>query len=375
MTFANPWFLIPGGLAVAALAWWVLAKRATGGLRISHAAPIRRAAGRGLARLWRLPDAFRVLALGVLVVAFARPQTPDETEIVGKGADIVVALDMSGSMNAVDLSMEEIAQIQGAGLQPRNRFEAARAIIKEFVGNRRGDRVSLVIFGREVYLKFPLTLDYPVVLEQLDELLLDNGLHAPDEECNNACTINGAGTALGDALARAFRRLKDSETATRAIVLITDGKREGGRLDPRTVARYIADRPPEEKVRVYTFLVGSPTGAKLPRYIRVRDPQSGGWGIAPATDADGNLVYVPADREFPTDPALLKEIADLSGGRFFEAYDEKQFRQQFEELEKTEFRSKTRTRMNDVFLPWVLLGAGLLVGEWTLRLTFFRKFP
>lgn len=375
MSFANWWFLIPGALLLALLAWWMFVRRGTGGLRIADGVPVRRAAARGIARLWRVPDVLRLLAVGVLIVAFARPQEEDEATLVGKGADIVIALDMSGSMNAVDLSLEDIAALQDGGQPVRNRFEAARDIIKQFIANRRGDRVALVVFGREVYLKFPLTLDYPVVLEQLDDLVLDDGLHAPDEECANACTINGAGTALGDALARAWRRLQDSETATKAIVLITDGKREGGKLAPSTVARYIADQPAEEKVRVYTFLVGSPSGAKLPRYIRVRDPATGGWTAAPARDADGYVIYAPSEREFPTDPALLKEIADLTGGRFFEAYDETQFRQQFEELEKTEFKTTARSKKHDVFFPWVILGAALLAGEWLLRLTVLRKFP
>jgi Ca-activated chloride channel family protein len=375
MAFANGWFLIPGGVLLAILAWWLFRRRPTAALRVSHGAPVRRAAGRGVARLWRLPDALRLVAVALLLVAFARPVEEDAAELVGKGADIVIALDMSGSMNAVDLSLEEIGALQNAGRAVMNRFEIARDIIKQFVANRRGDRVALVVFGREVYLKFPLTLDYPVVLEQLDELVLDNGLHAPDEECGNACTINGAGTALGDALARSWRRLQDSDTATRAIVLITDGKREGGKLAPATVARYIADQPASGRVRVYTFLVGSPTGAKLPRYVRARDPATGGWTAAVARDAEGFVIYAPAERDFPTDPALLKEIADLTGGRYFEAYDEARFREQFEQLEKTEFRTTARTKQRDVFFPWVLAGALVLAGEWLLRLTVFRKFP
>jgi len=375
MVFANWWFLIPGAVLLAILAWWLFVRRRTAALRVSEGAPVRRSAGRGLARLWRLPDALRLVALALLLVAFARPQEEDQAELVGKGADIVIGLDMSGSMNAVDLSLEDIAALQDAGQAVMNRFEVARDVIKQFVANRRGDRVALVVFGREVYLKFPLTLDYPVVLEQLDELVLDNGLHAADEECDNGCTINGAGTALGDALARAWRRLQDSETATKAIVLISDGKREGGKLAPETVARYIADQPAEERVRVYTFLVGSPTGAKLPRYVRVRDPAAGGWTAAVARDAEGFVIYAPAEREFPTDPALLKDIADMTGGRYFEAYDETQFRQQFEQLEKTEFRTTARSKKHDVFFPWVLAGALVLAAEWLLRLTVFRKFP
>ncbi len=375
MSFANPWFLVAGALLLALVVWRSFSRVRHGAVRVGDGLAVRRDSAPGLARLWRLPDFLRIAALVVLVVAVARPQVPDRAELSGEGADIMVALDMSGSMNAVDRSMEEIEAIQAEGREPLNRFDVAREILGSFVSNRREDRVGLIVFGSEVYLKFPLTLDYRVVLDQLEELVLDDGLHGADEDCHNGCTITGSGTALGDALARSFRRLRDSAAKTKAIVLITDGKRQGGSLAPLTVANYIANQSEEVKVRVFTFLVGQATGAKLPRHVQEPDPQGPGWRVVVARDRRGRVLYAPSDQPFPTDPELLREIARLTDGRFFEAYDEEQFREQFAELEKTEFRTNTRVRMADAFVPWLLAGLLLLALEWLLRLTILRRFP
>ena len=369
------WLAMLGAVIVIFTAWSLFGRRSRAAtVRVASGGPVRRAAGRGLARLWRAPDVLRVVALALLAVAFANPQVEDRTVLTGEGADIVIALDMSGSMNAVDRTQEEIDEIQAAGREPLNRFQAAREIIKAFVANRREDRVGLIVFGREVFLKFPLTLDYRVVLDQLGHLVLDNGRHEPDAECDNDCTINGAGTAIGDALARSYRRLRDSKAKTKAIVLITDGRREGGKLAPRTVARFISERPEDEKVRVYTFLVGSPAGAKLPAFRRELDPRRG-WVERIARDPDGRVIYGTPERPFSTDPALLKDIADLTGGRFFEAYDEAKFREYFDELEKTEFQMQTRSIPRPAFFPWLIAGLVALGLEWVLRLTALRRFP
>ncbi len=366
MSFANPIVLIVGAVLLVVAAWWSFFRRRHGALRISDGVPVRRVASSWWARLWRLPDVLRVVALSLLVVAVGRPQVPDRTELTGEGSDIIVALDMSGSMGAVDRTVQEVRAIQADGEEPLNRFETARDILEDFVGNRQEDRVGLIVFAEQVYLKFPLTLDYRVVLDQLEALVLDDGRRDRDpEECINGCTITGTGTALGDALARSFRRLRDSKAKTKAVVLITDGKREGGKLDPMTVANYIANQSEQVNVPVHTFLVGQSTGVSVP----VRHRSLGLRG------AQTRTVYQSADGQFSADPDVLRDIAKVTGGRFFEAYDEEQFRAQFAELEKTEFRTSTRTRKADVFLAWVIAGLLLLAFEWLLRLTVLRRFP
>jgi Ca-activated chloride channel homolog len=376
MTFANLEFLVVGGVLALGVAWWTFRRRPTAGLRVSDGRAVRSSARRGLARLWRLPDVLRLAAVAALVVALARPQSESLTELTGEGADIMIALDMSGSMNAVDMTMEDLLVLHARGAEPLNRFAAAREIIKDFVASRREDRIGLIIFGPEVYLKFPLTLDYPVILAQLDELVLDSGVRGADGECTNACTISGAGTALGDALARAYRRLRHSKAETRAILFITDGEREGGKLCPRMVAEYMSDQPDHEQMRVYTFLVGSASGegTLIPRYVRAHDRHQG-WIPVQARDEYGRAVYEPSPQAFPTDPQLLKDIAQMTGGQYFEAFDERQFREQFEVLAKTEFRTTTRTHTQDLFWPWLLAGLGIILCEWLLRVGVMRKFP
>ena len=376
MTLANfELWIVASGLALV-VGYFALFRRPTAGLRVSDGRAVRRSAGRGLARLWRLPDVLRVVALLVLAVALGRPQSESLTELTGQGADIMITFDMSGSMNAVDMTLEELEAMHARGHEPLNRFEAAREIIKEFIASRREDRIGLIIFGPEVYLKFPLTLDYPVILAQLDELILDNGVRGPSGECTNNCTIDGAGTALGDALARSYRRLRHSKAETRAILFITDVEREGGKLCPHMVAQYMADQPDHEQMRVYTFLVGSPVAEStlVPRFVRRPDPHHG-WMPVVARDSRGRIIYERSAHAFPTDPQLMKDIAELTGGQYFEAFNEQQFREHFDVLAKTEFRTTTRTRKQDLFWPWLIAGLALLLAEWLLRVGVFRKFP
>ena len=158
-----------------------------------------------VAVLWWLPDAFRVAAIIALIVALARPQTEDRQLVSGDGVDIMLALDMSISMNAVDGTQDELLEVLEAGDRPANRFEIARDTLKSFTTSRSADRIGLVIFGKEAWLKYPLTLDYGRLVQTLDALKLD-GFHQDREtgQCLNGCTISGAGTAIGDALGRAY---------------------------------------------------------------------------------------------------------------------------------------------------------------------------
>jgi len=143
------------------------------------------------------------------------------------------------------------------------------------------------------------------------------------------------------------------------------------------VATYMADQADQEQMRVYTFLVGSPTAMTtlVPRYIRQVDRRRGGYDLVVARDERGRVIYERSPEPFATDPQLMQEIARLTGGEYFEAFDERQFREQFEVLAGTEFRTTTRTRKRDLFLPWLLVGLGVLLLEWWLRVGPLRKFP
>lgn len=359
ISFATPWFLM-GLVVLAAIVLYRLqvgVKRGT--LQYSNFASLDIERIRVFQIVLLGPEILRWLALALLVIAMARPQIPDREVLSGEGVDVMVALDMSASMNAVDLSKEELEEVLDKRERPSNRFEIARELLSDFVQNRQEDRLGLVIFGQEAFLKFPLTLDYSRILLLLNGLILDNGERDPrTKTCTNQCTIHGGGTAIGDALGRAFQRLKKSSAKSKVIVLITDGTNEGGRLQPETVLQYIQDRPESERVKIFSFLVGNDRETFVPR-----------------SDPFGRINYQQPQRPFPTNPELLKELAEKTGGTFYESYDEATFREQFKILETSEFQTSVTTQYKEVFPFFAWLAFGILLLESLLRLTLVRKFP
>ncbi len=359
LSFQDPLVLL--GLLFVPIAGWIRWRhsRKPAAIRYPTLATVRRASTPFVVQLVKLPTALRLVALTLLIIAAARPQTEDHDVLSGEGVDVMIALDMSTSMNAVDLSEEELTDILQAEKQPLNRFELATEILQEFTRGRVEDRVGLVVFGAEAFLKFPPTLDYTRIMTLLDGLVLDNGSRARRTGlCTNQCTISGAGTVIGDALGRSFQRLKRSSARSRAIILITDGANEGGRIQPEDIIQHIADQPKDQKVRVFTFLVGN-------------DSET----FVPATDTFGRQSWERAAKKWPTNPALLQEIANRTDGRYYESYDEEAFRRHFAELERTEFQTRTRTRHKDAFVPLVLIALALLGAEVLLNTSVLRKFP
>ena len=361
--FDFPWALL-ALLVVPYLVHLALARQRHGRAPLPSSRLIESGHRGFVAVLWWLPDALRIAAITALVVALARPQAEDRQLVSGDGVDIMLALDMSISMNAVDGTQDELLSVLERGERPANRFEIARDTLKEFTLSRATDRIGLVIFGKEAWLKYPLTLDYGRLVQTLDELILD-GFHQDREtgQCLNGCTISGTGTAIGDALGRAYNRVRRSKSNSRVIVLVTDGKQEGGTLDGTAIARHISNLPADEQVRVFTFLVGSEDASWVPSV----DP----WG-RPELDADGMPTYRQPSRPYPTDPDFLEEIAKLTGGAFYRSYDAEDFASDVEDLERTVFQSRIHTSRSDIFMNVALAALLLLLLEWTLRFTRWR---
>ena len=367
MAFAQPLYFL---LLLPLVAIWLYRRRRimSGALPLGNFEAARQSRKGYKYYINLLLPLLRYGAVIVLVAAAAKPQIPSGRVLTGKGVDIMIALDMSGSMNAVDKSFEEIYDLQQLDKEPSNRFNVARDVIKRFVLTRKGDRIGLVIFGAEAYLKFPLTLDRNRVITSLNTLVLDNGFRtSADGVCLNSCTIPGGSTAIGDALARAFMRIKNSKTKSKNIILITDGKSNSGTLDAVTVADYIATQPEDQRARVYTILVGSGKNTKVPRI----DPHTGTF----ATNTMGHMVYETPNTPIPTDPELLAKIADLTGGKFFKSYNEENFQEIFNKLQKTEFKKKTTIIHNDIFDLFVLLALALIALERLLMWVVVRAFP
>jgi Ca-activated chloride channel family protein len=266
------------------------------------------------ARLRHLPLAAALLGLASGVVALARPQKGFSKETsTSQGIDIVVSLDVSGSMAAEDF-------------QPKNRLEVARSVVAEFVERRRRDRIGLVVFAGQSLTKAPPTTDAGVLLKQLADVQL--GM-LPD------------GTAIGSGLATALTRLRRSEARSKIVVLVTDGANNAGEIDPATAT----DLARAMEVRVYPVLVGR--GGEVPMPVRVKDPLTG------QVFEQRRMVDVQID------PDLMKTIAERTGGEFFRATDPEALRQIFERidaLETSEIKQASFRRFEERYLPF-LLGA------------------
>ncbi len=311
-------------------AWRERRRRAT--LRFS-AAHVFVQQGRGL-RTYMLPllPLLRVFAVAVAIVAIARPQARDARvrDLSVEGIDIVVALDLSTSMEAGDF-------------RPQNRLHVAKEVLAEFISNRVNDRIGLVVFAGAAYTQAPLTLDYGVlreVLKQLRTRVLEDG------------------TAIGDALATSLNRLRDSEAKSRVVVLITDGDNNSGKISPLDAASMAEAL----KIPIYTILVGK--GGKVPF------PQG--------QDLFGNVVW--RETEIPINPELLQDISDRTGGEYYRATDPEGLKEGLQKVLDSLERSKlmeggASATYREDFHPYLLLAFGLAALELLLRATFLRVFP
>ncbi|AEI69038.1 vWA domain-containing protein [Corallococcus macrosporus] len=330
--FNNPEALW-GLLLVPLLLWQAWReRRARATLRFSAAHVFARG-GRGL-RAYLLPllPLLRVAAVTAAVLAIARPQVRDSRvrDLSVEGIDIVVALDLSTSMEAGDF-------------RPQNRMHVAKEVLSEFIANRVNDRIGLVVFAGAAYTQAPLTLDYGVlkeVVKQLRTRVLEDG------------------TAIGDALATSLNRLRDSEAKSRVVVLITDGDNNSGKISPMDAANMAQAL----RVPIYTILVGK--GGKVPF------PQG--------TDLFGNTVW--RDTEIPINPELMQDIADRTGGEYYRATDPEQLREGLQKVLDSLERSKlmeggASATYREEFHPFLLAAFGLAALELLLRASFLRVFP
>lgn len=288
--------------------------------RRAHGALTYSSLPRGAGGSWRLhlPFYLRLLALGLLIVALARPQQGlAQEENLTEGIDIQLAIDISGSMAAEDF-------------QPRNRLEVAKEVVQDFVARREGDRIGLLVFAGAALTKSPLTTDREMLRLLIDSVALNT---LPD------------GTAIGLALAGSASRLKGSEAKTRIIVLVTDGANNAGAIDPGSAAAVCEGLG----VKVYTIGVG--TDGEVPMPVRVQNPITG------TVRVERTMMRVEVDEE------LLRKIAERTGGKFFKATDPQALRQVFAEidqLEKTPIQVKRYVRYREVFQPLVWSGLALL---------------
>jgi Ca-activated chloride channel family protein len=285
------------------------------------------------ARLRHAPTILAALGLLLASGALARPQQGSTRQnVTTRGVDIVVSLDVSGSMAAEDF-------------QPKNRLAVAKDVVGDFIRRRTTDRIGLVIFAAQSLTKSPLTTDTAVVLRQLEDVRLNV---LPD------------GTAIGSGLATALTRLRRSKAKSRIVVLVTDGVNNAGEIDPTTAA----DLAKAMEVRVYTIGVGR--GGEVPMPVQVQDPFT------------GQVTTRKMPVEVEIDEGLLQRIAERTGGEFFRATDAGSLRAIFDRidhLEKSEIKLAAFRRYRELFPRVLAMAAAALAAAGLLVLSGLRAAP
>jgi Ca-activated chloride channel family protein len=273
--------------------------------------------------------ALRLIALGLLITALARPRTVDvstKTKTT-RGIDIIMAIDVSASMLAKDL-------------RP-NRLEALKDVAADFIDGRPNDRIGLVEYAGEAYTKTPITSDKSIVQRSLRDIKYN--------------TIIEGGTAIGMGLATSVNRLKDSRAKSKVIILLTDGVNNSGFIDPKIASELAV----EYGIKVYTIGLGT-----------------NGMALSPvAINPNGSFRY--GRQQVEIDEDLLKEIADVTGGKYFRATNNKKLAEIYDEinkLEKTEVEEKKYYNYDEKYRPLILIAGLLLLIELLLRNTIFRSF-
>jgi len=280
---------------------------------------------------WIIPG-LKIAAIGLVILAMARPQWGSrETVRLTEGVNIVLAMDLSESMSALDFKMDGKAV---------NRLDAVKRVVKDFISKRDGDRIGLVVFGSEAYTQLPLTSDYSALLSIIDRLEIGAA---------------GKSTAIGDAIGISLKRLRDIDSKSNIVILLTDGRSNTGELNPSSATAIAV----ENKVKVYTIGVGT----KGPVPFVINDPL---WGQ--------RVVY----QEVDIDEGALKEIADRTGGSYFHASDSeglKKIYDTIDRMERTEVRVKSYDNFNDLY-PWFALPAmAVLFLSYLLSNTRYLEIP
>ena len=328
MHFASPYYLWLL-TALVPMAGYYVWRTLQGGaaIQISSVDGVVRAPKTIRYYLRHLPFVLRAAAFALLVVALARPQDVERLSHTNtEGIDIMLAIDVSGSMLARDFRPDRIT--------------AAKEVAGSFIADRYGDRIGLVVFAGEAFTQSPLTADQSTLLTLLGRVrsgLIEDG------------------TAIGNGLATAINRLRESDAKSKVIILLTDGVNNRGEIAP-VMAAEIAK---EQGIRVYTIGVGSR-----------------GTAPTPAIDMFGNMTFVQAKVEI--DEKTLQEIADATGGRYFRATDNEKLRAIYDEinrLEKSKVEVADFTTYTEEYLRWVLAALALLAAEFLIRTLILKRIP
>lgn len=277
--------------------------------------------------LIHLPFVFRILALICLIIAMAMPRMKYVENLTeGEGISIVMCFDISGSMTARDFKP--------------NRIEAAKNVAKEFVKQRQGDMIGVVIFSSVSYTLCPITTDHNAVLAQINNI--------------QSGYLQEEGTAIGSGLATSVDRLKESPSKSKVIILLTDGVDVGGSVPPELAIKMA------EKYKVKIYAIGVGSDKEIEEVV------------------NSPLGTVSEKKKLDFNEGLLQHLARSTGGQYFHATDNNALSEIYKSinlLEKSKVKTISYNRYSQKFLPWLLAGIGFLIIEMVLKYTVFRKFP
>ena len=328
MHFASPYYLWLLTLLVPMIGYYVWRTLQGGAsIQISSVAGVVRAPRTVRYYLRHLPFALRAAAFALLVVALARPQDVEQNVRTNtEGIDIMLAIDVSGSMLARDFKPDRIT--------------AAKEVAGSFIADRYGDRIGLVAFAGEAFTQSPLTTDQSTLqtlLARIRSGLIEDG------------------TAIGNGLATAINRLRESDAKSKVIILLTDGVNNQGQIAPMTAAEIAK----AQGIRVYTIGVGTE-----------------GMAPYPAIDMFGNLTFV--NQKVEIDEKTLTAISDMTGGKYFRATDKAKLKAIYDEinqLEKSKIEVMEHISYHELFLTWALAALGLLFTEFLLSNLVLKRIP
>lgn len=328
MHFASPYYLWLGLLLPLLIGYFVWKSRQGGAsIQISSVESLKKAPKTIRYWLRYAPMVLRVVALGLLIVALARPQGIEQNAKTNtEGIDIMMAIDVSGSMLARDFNPDRIT--------------AAKEVAGAFVADRYGDRIGLVAFAGEAFTQSPLTTDQSTLQTLLSRIrsgLIEDG------------------TAIGNGLATAINRLRESEAKSKVIILLTDGVNNRGEIAPLTAAEIAK----AQKIKVYTIGVGTR-----------------GMAPYPAMDGFGNMVFVKQKVEI--DEKTLQQMAEKTGGKYFRATDKSKLKAIYDEinqLEKSKVEVFEHITYHELFMGWLIAGVLLLLLEFVLTHLVLKRIP
>jgi Ca-activated chloride channel family protein len=340
LTFAQPWFLLLL-LAIPLLAWFRGRSGPAAALTFSSTAALRSLGKSSAARAGKFLRALMLLGLAFFAVAMARPQLGKSlTQVEASGIDIVLALDVSGSMLTKDFTI---------GGEQATRIDAIREVTRKFIEARPNDRIGIIAFAGRPYVVSPMTLDHDWLLKNLERVKIG---------------LVEDGTAIGSGMSAAANRLNDKRSKSRVIVLLTDGENNTGKIPPNTAAEAI------KALKIHFYAIGAGINGIAP--TPVFNPQNG----KPVTDMFGNILYQNQRVHF--NEAGLKEVAKIADGQFYRATDTKSLEEIFadiDKLEKTTVSVKKYQQYRDLFPACIATGLGLLLAQLLLAQTIWKKLP